>query len=89
MIFIGVFVALVCLYSLISCRLERTVITVPIIFTAVGLLMFLMPPWLSALEVTREVFLPPLEAGTDITHRLPTPSQVQRYLSVAYWTKVQ
>jgi sodium/hydrogen antiporter len=70
MIFIGVFVALVFLYSLISRRLERTVITAPIIFTAVGLLIFLMPPWLSALEVTREAFLPPLEAGTDITHGL-------------------
>ena len=70
MIFIGVLVALVLIYSLISRRLERTVITAPIIFAAVGLLIFLIPPWLRTLAVTREVFLPPLEAGTDITHGL-------------------
>jgi hypothetical protein len=48
-----VFIALVFSYSLVSRRLERTVITAPIIFTVAGLLLGLMPPWLSALELNR------------------------------------
>jgi hypothetical protein len=74
---------------MVSRRLERTVITAPIIFTAVVLLIFLMPLWLSALEVTREAFLRLLRRALISRTALPTPSQVQRHLSVAYWTKVQ
>ena len=36
MILIAVFVSLVFLYSLVSQRLERTVLTAPIVFTATG-----------------------------------------------------
>ena len=67
MVLTVVFVALVFFYSLLSRRLEQTVITAPIIFTVVGLLTFLMPPWLSALEVTREAFLRIAEIGLVMT----------------------
>jgi hypothetical protein len=48
MVLTAVFVALVFFYNLLSRRLKRTFITAPIIFTAVGLLIFLMPPWLDS-----------------------------------------
>ena len=38
-IVIGIFVSLVFLYSLVSARLERTVVTAPILFTAAGMLL--------------------------------------------------
>jgi NhaP-type Na+/H+ or K+/H+ antiporter len=67
MVLIAVFIALVFFYSLVSRRLERTVITAPIFFTAVGLLIVLMPPWLSALEVNRRAFLLIAEIGLVMT----------------------
>jgi NhaP-type Na+/H+ or K+/H+ antiporter len=48
MILIAVFVSLVFLYSLVSQRLERTVLTAPIVFTATGMLICLVlrrPEW--------------------------------------------
>ena len=39
MILIVVFILLLFLYSLLSRRLERTVVTAPIIFTAAGILL--------------------------------------------------
>jgi hypothetical protein len=48
MIVIGIFVSLVFLYSLISRRLERTVITAPILFTVAGMLTSLIPAWSGA-----------------------------------------
>ena len=63
----AVFVVLVFLYSLVSRRLERTVITAPIFFTSAGLLMFLMPPSLSALELERKGFLLIAEIGLVMT----------------------
>jgi sodium/hydrogen antiporter len=62
-----VFLALVFMYSVVSRRLERTVITAPIVFTAAGLLMFLMPPWLSALDLNRKTFLLLAEVGLVLT----------------------
>src|SRR5512147_2907129 len=62
-----VFVILVFLYSLLSRRLERTVVTAPIVFTAAGLLTFLMPRWLSALEIERKSFLLVAELGLVMT----------------------
>jgi NhaP-type Na+/H+ or K+/H+ antiporter len=41
MILVAIFVALVFLYSLVSGRLERTIVTAPIFFTAAGMLAFL------------------------------------------------
>lgn len=67
MVLTTVFVALVFLYSLISRRLERTVITAPIVFTSVGLLIFLMPRWLSELELDRKFFLLIAELGLVMT----------------------
>ncbi len=40
MISLAIFVLLLFLYSLVSGRLERTVITAPIVFTVAGMLMF-------------------------------------------------
>jgi NhaP-type Na+/H+ or K+/H+ antiporter len=63
----AVFVALVFFYSLVSRRLEQTVITAPIVFTTVGFLLFLMLPWLSALELNRKAFLLIAEIGLVMT----------------------
>jgi NhaP-type Na+/H+ or K+/H+ antiporter len=62
-----VFLALVFTYSVVSHRLERTVITAPIIFTTAGLLMFLMPSWLSAVDLDRKAFLLVAEIGLVLT----------------------
>jgi hypothetical protein len=60
MIVIGIFVSLVFLYSLISRRLERTVITAPILFTVAGMLTSLIPAALYHLGSTgRASFLSP------------------------------
>ena len=40
MISLAVFVSLLFFYSLISQRLERTILTAPIVFTAAGMVMF-------------------------------------------------
>ncbi len=37
---LAVFVSLLFLYSLVSRRLEQTIVTAPIVFTAAGMLMF-------------------------------------------------
>ncbi|HWH75711.1 MAG TPA: hypothetical protein VNT76_00005, partial [Candidatus Binatus sp.] len=63
----AVFVVIVFLYSLISRRLERTVITAPIVFTTMGLIVFLTPPGLGALELNRKAFLWIAEIGLVMT----------------------
>jgi NhaP-type Na+/H+ or K+/H+ antiporter len=71
---IAVFILVVLLYSLMSRRLERTVITAPMLFTAAGLLVCLLPPQLSSLELERTELLHIAELGlvmllfTDATH---------------------
>ena len=71
---IAVFVSLVFLYSLISRRLERTGIAAPIMFTAAGILSFLIPHRQNELELSRKAFLLIAEVGlvmtlfTDATH---------------------
>src|SRR4026207_436578 len=67
MVLIAVFIALVFFFSLVARRLEKTVITAPIVFTTVGLLIFAMPPWLSELEVNRKAFLLIAEVGLVMT----------------------
>ncbi|HSE88248.1 MAG TPA: cation:proton antiporter [Candidatus Binatia bacterium] len=67
MVFITAFLVLVFLYSLVSRRLERTVITAPIVFTTVGFLIFLMPPWLVPLDLDRKAFLLIAEIGLVMT----------------------
>ncbi|MGZ9269454.1 MAG: cation:proton antiporter [Candidatus Binatia bacterium] len=71
---IAVFILIVLLHSLISRRLERSVITAPILFTAAGLLISLLPAQLSALDLERTVLLHIAELGlvmllfTDAAH---------------------
>lgn len=67
MVLTAMFVALVFLYSLVSRRLERTVITAPMVFTAAGFLVFWMPALLSALELNRKAFLLIAEIGLVMT----------------------
>ena len=73
-ILIGIFVSLVFLYSLVSGRLERTVITAPILFTAAGMLTSLVPVALYHLGLDRKGFLLIAEVGlvmllfTDASH---------------------
>jgi len=74
LIIISVFVLLVFLYSLVSRRLEQTVITAPIVFTTAGILLILAMPGLSEMKVGKEIFLTLAEVGlvmllfTDATH---------------------
>jgi sodium/hydrogen antiporter len=62
------------LYTLISRRLERTVVTAPILFTAAGMLLFLAMPGLRMIDVERESLLKLAEIGlvmllfTDASH---------------------
>jgi len=44
MTLLAIFIALVFLHSLVSGRLERTVVTAPILFTTAGLLILLLLP---------------------------------------------
>src|SRR5215467_14558851 len=54
MAMLAAFVLLVFLYSLLSRRLERTVITAPIVFTVVGMLASLLLPGVSEPELEQE-----------------------------------
>jgi sodium/hydrogen antiporter len=63
----AIFVTVVFLYSLVSRRLEPTVITVPVIFTVVGFLVMLVPPWFNAFELDRKIFLFIAEIGLVLT----------------------
>jgi NhaP-type Na+/H+ or K+/H+ antiporter len=67
MVLTTVFIVVVFFYSLVSRRLERTVITAPIMFTAAGILIYLMPPSLSALELDRPTLLLIAELGLVMT----------------------
>src|SRR5215831_12994461 len=63
MVTIAAFVLLIFLYSLVSGRLEHTVITAPIVFTAAGMLFILVTPGLHDLTMQRETFLKLAEIG--------------------------
>jgi len=63
MVLIAAFVALVFLYSLVSRRLERTVITAPILFTVAGALLALSTDALNAAELDRHGLLLVAELG--------------------------
>jgi len=73
-ILISVFILLVFLYSLVSRRLEQTVVTAPIVFTAAGILLVLAGPGLAGLDLEREHIRKIAELGlvmllfTDATH---------------------
>jgi len=63
MALIALFMALVFVYSLVSGRLERTVVTAPMVFTTAGMLVLLLVPELGDLKGSREVFLRVAEVG--------------------------
>jgi len=74
MIIIAVFVTVAFFYSLVSRRLEQTVITAPIVFASAGILLILAMPGLRELNMGRESLLKIAEIGlvmllfTDATH---------------------
>ena len=63
MTLLTVFIVLVFLYSLVSARVERTVITAPIVFTAVGIVVWLITAELGVHEDNQSVFLRLAEIG--------------------------
>src|SRR5580765_7796409 len=63
MTIIAVFILLVFVYSLLSRRLERTVITAPIVFTTAGLLLGFVVPIANEFELDRSTFLWLAEVG--------------------------
>ena len=63
MMLLSLFVALVFLYSLVSARLERTVFTAPILFTAAGMLVFDLAPRLQSSRASVDIFLRVAEIG--------------------------
>jgi NhaP-type Na+/H+ or K+/H+ antiporter len=67
MVLIAAFVALVFVYSLLSRRLERTVVTAPILFTVGGMLMALAPEESTELALDRAEFLLLAELGLVMT----------------------
>ncbi|MDO9161002.1 MAG: cation:proton antiporter, partial [Methylococcaceae bacterium] len=67
MIFIATFVLTVFLYSLVSRRLDSTVITAPIVFTLAGMLLYKLPPVFSDPELKRQGFLLVAEIGLVMT----------------------
>jgi sodium/hydrogen antiporter len=63
MTLLAIFIALVFGHSLISGRLERTIVTAPIAFTSFGVLVFLFLPALESRPASREIFLHVAEIG--------------------------
>ena len=63
MTFLAIFIALIFLYSLVSGRLERTIITAPILFTAAGMVVLLLLPELRDRKTNLELFLRVAEVG--------------------------
>ena len=63
MILLAVFVSLLLLYSLASRRLERTIVTAPILFTAAGMLLFPALAGILGTGFNAEVFLRLAELG--------------------------
>ncbi len=61
--FIAIFIGLIFIYSLVSGRLERTVLTAPIVFTAAGMCVVLFLPELREQKGSPQVFLQIAEAG--------------------------
>lgn len=60
---LAIFITLVFLHSLVSGRLERTVVTAPIVFTAAGMLASFVLPEVRSREHSMEVFLRVAEVG--------------------------
>lgn len=67
MILVAVFISVVFFYSLIAQRLERTVVTGPMMFTTAGVMVILLIPQLGEMEVDRKAFLWLAELGLVMT----------------------
>jgi NhaP-type Na+/H+ or K+/H+ antiporter len=67
MTLIAVFIVIVFLYSLVSKRVEQTVITAPILFAAGGALTVLLPSAVQELAIDRKSFLLIAEIGLVMT----------------------
>jgi sodium/hydrogen antiporter len=63
MIPLAFFVLLVFLFSLVSRRLEGTIVTAPIVFTGAGMLMFSVLPWIQRAGLNATIFLRLAEIG--------------------------
>ena len=63
MTLIVIFVALILLYSMVSRRLDRTILTAPIVFTGAGILVLLVLPSLREQQGNIEVFMTVAEVG--------------------------
>ncbi|MEI6033525.1 MAG: cation:proton antiporter [Verrucomicrobiae bacterium] len=63
MILLSVFIALVFFYSLLSARIDRTVVTAPIVFTVAGMVVYLVTSELGVRENNQDFFLRLAEIG--------------------------
>jgi len=88
MVLLTIFLLLVFLYSLVSQRLERTVITAPMLFTAAGAAVMLLPAAATDLALDRKVLLLIAELGlvmtlfTDATRITPSFLKVSPNLPI-------
>jgi hypothetical protein len=67
MALLSIFLGLLFLYSLVSARVERTILTAPMLFTAAGILAALLLPGLREQKTTANTFLWLAEVGSDST----------------------
>jgi NhaP-type Na+/H+ or K+/H+ antiporter len=67
MMLIFFYICLVLLYSLLSKRLERTIVTAPALFTGAGIALALTTPLLGELQADRKTFLLIAEIGLVLT----------------------
>jgi sodium/hydrogen antiporter len=92
MVLMAVFVVLVFLYSLVSQRLQRTVITAPMLFTCAGAATILLPAVARELVLDREVLLLIAELGlvmllfTDASRINPSLLKAGRSLPIRLLT---
>ncbi len=63
MTLIAIFIALIFGYSLVSRRVEQSVLTAPILFTGAGMLVFIAAPGMQDWKLDRDWFLVAAEAG--------------------------
>lgn len=92
MILISVFTLLVFIFSLLSKKLEKTVITAPILFCAAGMLIYFYNPVKDELDIEKSTLLLIAEIGlvmtlfTDATHVNRNVLKLNRYMPVRLLT---
>src|SRR6266478_8359180 len=85
MMSVAVLVSLFFLYSLISRRLEQTIVTAPIVFTAAGMLMFPALPAILKADVNAEVLFRLSETGLVLLLFTDASRTDLKYLSCNCW----